>query len=79
MLKTYKAFKYRSYLATKFGISTKEQCTLKILNSCSKTKITFYFETSGSQNIIYFLMLFIIFNTCVNYASVAASDSCFPA
>ncbi len=43
-----------------------EQHTLKNVNSCWNTQITFYLETSGGQNNNIYLNVVHLFNTSVN-------------
>jgi hypothetical protein len=61
------------------GISSMEQHTLKNVNYCLNTNIYSYLETSGGQSCNVYLNVVHFFNTSVNYMSVAAFDSCFPA
>ncbi len=56
-----------------------EQYALKNVNNCFNTNIYSYLETSGNQDSNLYLNVVHFFNTSVNYTSVAAEDSCFPA
>jgi hypothetical protein len=51
-----------------------DQHTFKNINI-----ISFYFESSGGQKSNLYLNVVHFFNASVNYTSVAAKDSCFPA
>ncbi len=53
------------------------QRTSKNVNNCFNTNIYFNSETSGDQSLNQYLNVVHFFNTSVNYASVAAYDSCF--
>ncbi len=56
-----------------------EQCTLKNVDNCLNTDIYSYLETSGGKMYYLYLNVVHFLNTNVNYTSVTASDSCFPA
>ncbi len=56
-----------------------EHHTFKNVNNCLDTNIYFYLGTSGGQSSNLYLNVVHFFNTSVNYTSVAAEDSCFPA
>jgi hypothetical protein len=59
--------------------SKMEQCTLKNVNNGLNSDIYSYLETSGGKSYNLYLNAVHFFNTSVNYTSVAALDSCFPA
>ncbi len=56
-----------------------EQRALKNVNNCLNTNIFSYLDTSGGKSYNLCLNVVHFFNTSVNYTSVAAQDSCFPA
>jgi len=56
-----------------------EQITLKNVNYCLNTNIYYFIETSSGQSSNLCLNVLYFFNASVNYMSVAAQDSCFPA
>jgi hypothetical protein len=56
-----------------------EQHTLKNVNNCWNTNISFYLETSGGQCSFLYLNVVHFFNIGVLLMSVAAEDSYFPA
>jgi hypothetical protein len=56
-----------------------EQHAFKNVNNCLNNNIYSYLETSGGQNYNLYLNFVHFFNTSVDYTSVAAYDSCFPA
>ncbi len=56
-----------------------EQRTFKNVNNCLNTNIYSSLVTSGGQSYNPYLNVVQFFNTSVNYTSVVAEDSCFPA
>jgi hypothetical protein len=60
-------------------IKANEQHALKNVNNCWNTNIYFYLETSVGQKFNLYLNVVHFFNTSVNWTSVTALDSCFPA
>jgi hypothetical protein len=56
-----------------------EQHTFKNIGNCLNTNIYSYLETSSGQSSNLYLNIVHFFNTRVNYKSVTAEDSCFPA
>ncbi len=56
-----------------------EQHTFKNVNNYLNTNIYSYSETPGGQSSNLHLNVVHFFNTSINYTSVAAEDSCFPA
>jgi len=56
-----------------------EQRALQNVNNCLNTDIHSYLETSGGQSSNLYLNVVLFFNTSVNWTSVAAYNSCFPA
>jgi len=56
-----------------------EQQDLKIVSNFLNTKMNSYLETSGGQTSNLYLIVVHFFNIRVNWTSVEASDSCFPA
>jgi hypothetical protein len=56
-----------------------EQHSLKNVSNCLNTTIYSYLETSGGKSYNLYWNVVHFFNNSVNYTSVAAQDSCFPA
>jgi hypothetical protein len=63
----------------RFDSVSMEQHNLRNVNTCLNTNIYSYLATSGDQSYNVYLNVVHFFNTTVNWTSVPAWDSCFPA
>ncbi len=63
----------------KYSAMEMEQHALKNINNCLNTNVNSQLETSGGQSSNLHLNVVHFFNASVNWTSVAAQDSCFPA